>query len=79
MIENAIYFWFNKLSSDQQSFELEASDGKIITCKLKSPIKDMLTEIVEVYGEVDEKCNIHCSNYCTFDSCLTSNFGKSLA
>ena len=63
---------------DSTSFELETPDGKSTLVKLKMPIRDMLSNIVEVYGSVDEKCNIQCVNYATFEEDMINNFGKKL-
>jgi hypothetical protein len=43
--------------------------------KLKMPIRDMLSDYIEVYGQVDEKSNIACVNYATFDQSFYANFG----
>lgn len=58
------------------SLELVSSDNRIVMIKLKVPIRDMLSGIIEVYGSVDEKGNIHCVNYTTFESSATANFDK---
>jgi hypothetical protein len=39
------------------------------------PIRDSLSDIVEVYGTVDEKGNINCENYATFEPSQIENFG----
>jgi hypothetical protein len=57
------------------SFELISPDNKTIIVKLKVPLRDSLEDIVEVYGSVDEKGNIICVNYTSFDSAMTANFG----
>lgn len=67
-----------KISPDQMSFELVSPDNRIVLVKLKVPIRDMLSEIIEVYGSVDEKGNIHCVNYTTFESSATANFDMDL-
>jgi hypothetical protein len=51
-------------------------DNKTVICKLKGPIREDLSDIVEVYGTVDEKGNINCLNYATFESNLTHDFGN---
>ena len=39
-------------------------------------LRDILTDIVEVYGKVDERGNwINCTNYAIFDETLQSHFG----
>ena len=64
------------MASDQQSFQIETCDGKSVTVKLKMPIRDMLSDVLEIYGSVDEKGNIHCVNYATFEQAAYENFGK---
>jgi hypothetical protein len=44
--------------------------------KLKMPLRDVLSDIVEVYGCVDEKGFINCNNYATFDQNVYENFGR---
>ena len=58
------------------SFELISPDNKTIIVKLKVPLRDSLEDVVEVYGSVDEKGNIICVNYTSFDSSMAGNFGK---
>jgi hypothetical protein len=58
------------------SLEITAPDNKPVQVKLKIPIRDMLTDIVEIYGSVDERGNVICTNYATFDQSLIQNFGK---
>ena len=65
-----------KNSSDGKSFEIITCDNKQVLCKLKTAIRDALSELVEVYGQVDEKGNINCVNYATFDESQIKNFGK---
>ena len=65
-----------QLSSDQTSFDLEACDGNVVMCKLKMPIRDMLSDVIEVYGSVDEKGNLACTNYATFEPSAFENFGN---
>jgi hypothetical protein len=39
-------------------------------------LRDTLTDLVEVYGTVDERGNwINCINYATFHDDLITNFG----
>ena len=55
---------------------MEASDGKLVTVKLKMPLRDVLSDIVEVYGVVDDRGHINCINYATFDQSVYENFGE---
>ncbi len=64
-----------KVSPNQSSFELISPDNKKTTVNLKMPLRDTLSEIVEVYGSVDDRGNINCINYTTFDTNATQNFG----
>ena len=66
---------FSSESPDGMSFELISPDNKSVQVKLKVPIKETLNDFVEVYGNVDERGNINCINYTTFDSSITKNFG----
>ena len=75
-LDMKMYDSFFKAMPDSTSFELETPDGKSTMVKLKMPIRDMLSSIVEVYGSVDEKCNIQCVNYATFEEDMINNFGK---
>jgi len=54
---------------------LTASDHKTITVKLKSPLRDELTPVVEVYGIADGNGALNCINYATFESSCYDNFG----
>ncbi len=60
------------------SFEMMSSDNQSVTVKLKVPLRESLSEIVEVYGNVDERGNIVCVNYATFDQSAISNFDMDL-
>ena len=53
-------------------------ENKSVQCKLKFPIRDSLSEIIEVYGTVDEKGNINCQNYATFEQSAIENFDMDL-
>ncbi len=64
-----------KSNSDGRSFEIKTCDNKTVLCKLKVPIRDSLSDIVEVYGEVDDNGNINCLNYATFEQSQIDNFG----
>ncbi len=64
-----------KSDSDGRSFEIKTCDNKNVLCKLKVPIRDQLSDIVEVYGEVDDNGNINCLNYATFEQSQIDNFG----
>jgi hypothetical protein len=64
------------MGSDNLSFELMSADDKKVTIKLRSPLNEMLSDIVEVYGEVNDKCEIACVNYATFEPKAISNFGS---
>jgi hypothetical protein len=68
---------FLKQSSDS-AFEMCAPDETRVEIKLKVPIRDQLSEVIEVYGQVDGKGNIICTNYTTFDDSLIGNFGNFL-
>lgn len=68
----------NKISPDNMSFELTAPDNKIVNVKLKVPVRDMLSDYVEVYGSVDERGYIIGVNYTTFDNSMTDNFDMDL-
>lgn len=57
------------------SFEMVSPDNRPVTIRLKSPIRDQLSDYLEVYGSVDERGNIHCDNYTTFDASAYENFG----
>ena len=65
-------------SADTNQFELTTSDNKKVLIKLKASIRDQLSDVVEVYGEVDEKGNINAVNYSTFDEHLIQNFDMEL-
>jgi len=47
-------------------------------CKLKAPIREALSEIVEVYGEVDSECNLNCLNYACFEPSMYEKFDMDL-
>lgn len=47
-------------------------------CKTKVPIRDALSDLVEVYGDVDERGNINCVNYATFEQNQIENFDMDL-
>ncbi len=66
----------NKEAPDGMSFELISPDNKSVQVKLKVPIKETLNDFVEVYGTVDDRGNINCINYTTFDSSISKNFGN---
>lgn len=70
--------FYKKTLEETNAFEIETSDGKSVLVKLKQPIRDMLSSIVEVYGTVDDKCNIACLNYATFDQEAIENFDMNL-
>lgn len=58
------------------SFEIISPDNKNVLVKLRTPTKEMLSDVVEVYGSVDEQGNIICMNYTTFEPSAYENFGN---
>ncbi|CAF0847051.1 unnamed protein product [Brachionus calyciflorus] len=68
----------NKLAGDQMSFEMTTPDEQQILVKLRAPTREMLSDIVEVYGSVDEKGNIVCMNYTTFEPSMYQNLDMDL-
>jgi len=71
----SLNFFYLKVATNQNSFELTTSDHKTITVKLKTNLRDELTPFVEVYGIADDHGNIDCINYTTFEPALYENFG----
>lgn len=57
------------------SFEITSPDNKNVLVKLRTPTREMLSDVIEVYGSVDEQGNIVCMNYTTFEPSAYSNFG----
>lgn len=67
-----------KQAPDQSTFELVAADGEIVMVKLKAPINERLSNIVEVYGKVDERGSLICTDMATFEEHLIQNFDMDL-
>ena len=64
-----------KIMPNKTSFELTTPDNKTTIVKLKAPLRDTLSEYVEVYGTADDVGNIDCVNYSIFEPSLTQTFG----
>lgn len=78
---NFLNYFYSKLdikSQTETSFQIESADGKVVECKFKVPIRDSLSEIVEVYGNVDERGNLNCENYATFETSQLEKFGQQM-
>lgn len=60
------------------SFEMTTPDNRQVTVKLNKPICDMMSDFVEVYGSVNERGNIICTNYSTFEPMYYANFGNNI-
>ena len=56
------------------SFTMTSPDNTEVKVKLRSPTKEMLSDVLEVYGSVDEHGNIICMNYTTFEPSMYANF-----
>lgn len=70
---DVLIFKFQQQSDSQ--FEITSADNLTVLIKLKMPIRDTLSDIIEVYGTVDAKGHIICTNYATFDDQVISKFG----
>merc|ERR1712115_533309 len=68
----------SKTASDCQSFEIKTCDNKTVQCKLKAPVREALSDLVEVYGEVTSECDIHCLDYAVFEPDQINNFDMDL-
>ena len=60
------------------SFELITPDNKKTMVNMKVALRDTLSDFVEVYGSVDDRGNINCINYTTFETSATHNFDMDL-
>merc|ERR1712127_1087826 len=60
-----------KSTPDGTSFEISTCDKKTVLCKTKIPIRDALSDL-------DERGNINCVNYATFEQGQIDNFDMDL-
>uniref|UniRef100_H2YBZ9 Replication protein A 14 kDa subunit n=1 Tax=Ciona savignyi TaxID=51511 RepID=H2YBZ9_CIOSA len=57
-----------KISSDGSSFQMSVGEDKEIPVLLSSPLNEVLDDVVEVTGTIDEQCNLHCVIYRKLES-----------
>ncbi|KAF6208927.1 hypothetical protein GE061_014669 [Apolygus lucorum] len=65
-------------NSSGASFDLMASDRKVVTVALRTPLTEPITGVVEVHGIVKGKDNIICNYYMAVPSEISGNFEHDL-
>jgi len=62
-----------KISSDGNSFQLSTGD-RLVEVVMSTPLNELLDDIVEVTGKVDNNCNLQCIVYRKLSSSVEFNF-----
>ena len=52
----------SKISSDGNSFQLSVG-SQFVEVVMNTPLNELLDDVVEITGKVDNRCHLHCINY----------------
>lgn len=62
----------SRISSDGNSFQLSVGD-RSIEVVMNTPLNELLDDVVEITGKVDNRCHLHCAIYRKLTSSVPFN------